>query len=479
MWLGASAQVRVNNVNVSKKGEALEVSFEAQIDKKAVKPNYKVVITPVVEGSGEHATLGEIVVQPRRNRIVEQRNGIKPTAGAIYASNGDKVTYAASIPYQKWMNGAVLKLDMMQSGCCTDKNLLGSELCNIKSVPDPIPVYNVSVELAYITPAAEAAKVRELSGRAYIQFRVNRSELLPDFANNAMELAKIDNSINSVKNDKFTSVTSISMVGTASPEGTWASNSKLAKDRAWAVSWYVKNKFSEYATLVSVDSYPENWSGLKELVEGSSSLSTGERERILAIVNSVLGASRVDVERVSNGADRSMVALGELYRIMLSDYYPLLRRTDYTISYNVRGLNVEESKEVLVKNPKNLSLNEMFMVAQTYRAGSKEFIEVFEIAARTFPADAVANINAAVSQYESGNVEGAKRFLARVEGGEQYGEYENLMGLIALSRGDYAAAEQHLKSAERKGLPAAKRNLEELARKVENARAIEQREKEL
>lgn len=61
----------------------------------------------------------------------------------------------------------------------------------------------------------------------------------------------------------------------------------------------------------------------------------------------------------------------------------------------VRSFTLEESKEVLKTDPRQLSLDEMYRVAQTYEPGSEEFNEVFETAVRVFPNDPVSNLNAA------------------------------------------------------------------------------------
>jgi hypothetical protein len=86
---------------------------------------------------------------------------------------------------------------------------------------------------------------------------------------------------------------------------------------------------------------------------------------------------------------------GETYRRMLSELYPKVRRTEYTVSYVARAFNVEEARKIIKTNPKLLSLNERYLVAQSYPADSKEFKEVFDIAARLYPDDPIAIVNSA------------------------------------------------------------------------------------
>lgn len=91
--------------------------------------------------------------------------------------------------------------------------------------------------------------------------------------------------------------------------------------------------------------------------------------------------------------------------------YPALRHSDYHIKYKIRPFNVEEAKKLITTRPQLLSQNEMFMVAQTYEPGSKEFNEVMEIAVRMFPNDPTANLNAACMRLNAGDAESAKPYL--------------------------------------------------------------------
>ena len=65
--------------------------------------------------------------------------------------------------------------------------------------------------------------------------------------------------------------------------------------------------------------------------------------------------------------------------------------------------------------PQKLSLNEFYLVAQTYEPGSVEFNDVFETAVRMYPNDEIANLNAANSAMQRKDVENAKRYLQKGE----------------------------------------------------------------
>ena len=52
-------------------------------------------------------------------------------------------------------------------------------------------IYCPQYQLAYITPQAEEEKTRQLSGRAFIDFVVDKTDIRPNYRGNAAELAKV------------------------------------------------------------------------------------------------------------------------------------------------------------------------------------------------------------------------------------------------------------------------------------------------
>ena len=75
--------------------------------------------------------------------------------------------------------------------------------------------------------------------------------------------------------------------------------------------------------------------------------------------------------------------------------------------YTIRSFTVEEARELIYSDPRQLSLNEMFRVAQTMEPGSDAYREVFEIAVRMYPEDPVSNLNAALTAIDAGRFRGA------------------------------------------------------------------------
>lgn len=154
-----------------------------------------------------------------------------------------------------------------------------------------------------------------------------------------------------------------------------------------------------------MDFEPEDWAGLEKRVENSS---LADKEELLAII-------RADEPKDYDRREAKLKALngGASYRVLLRDIYPALRHSDYAVRYTIRSFTVEEARELIYSDPRQLSLNEMFRVAQTMEPGSDAYREVFEIAVRMYPDDPVSNLNAALTAIDAGRLESAHRYLAK------------------------------------------------------------------
>ena len=299
--------------------------------------------------------------------------------------------------------------------------------------------------LAYISPQAETRKARALSGEAYLDFPVNKTVIYPEYRRNTAELAKIRATIDTIRTDKDFSITRISLKGYASPEGRYAANVRLSEGRTDALKDYLMSEYGFEASLFRTNAGAENWAGLRKYVAQSG---LADKEAILAIIDSE--------EEPDAKEQRIRREHAASYRTLLQDCYPALRRTDYTVDYVIRGFNVEEAKEVIKTRPQNLSLQEMFAVAQTYQPGSEEFNHVFDVAVRLYPADPIANLNAANAFLERKEAAQALKFLDKAGDTPQA---DNARGVAMILLERYDEAERYLHRAARAGVSEASENL--------------------
>ncbi len=308
-------------------------------------------------------------------------------------------------------------------------------------VPEPQPeparavIYDPALSASFVTPDVEEVKVRSELGKAYLDFAAGRSDIAPNIKNNAAELQKLNALIESVSSNPDATITGIVITGYASPDGNYATNMTLSERRAQALRNHIGATYGLPQNLFSVYGVGEDWVGLEKLVEQSD---FSQKEQILSIIGNV---------GLFDGRERQLMALdgGAIYSRMKTELFPELRRVEYTLEYTVIPFTIEKGKEVIKTRPGDLSLNEMFLIANTYQPGSEAFNEVFEIAARIFPDSDVANINAATIALNRKDADSAARYLAKVK--TQDAAYWNNLGLLQWLQGDKAAAAESFAKA--------------------------------
>ena len=195
------------------------------------------------------------------------------------------------------------------------------------------------------------------------------------------------------------------------------------------------------ANIFSVASTPEDWEGL---------IAALDAPELLAIAKS---------DADPDAKERQMkTRYPAQWKQLLADVFPTLRHSDYRVSYTIRPFTVEEARDIIRTKPQQLSLNEMFLVANTYAPGSKDYDDVFETAVRIYPDDETANLNAAIIVLRKGDLSAAARYLEKA--GES-AEAQTARGVLAAKQGDYSAAEAAFGLST---IKEAKHNLEELQR---------------
>ena len=90
---------------------------------------------------------------------------------------------------------------------------------------------------------------------------MNRTEIDPQYRKNPEELVKIIRTIDLVKNDTNVLISNIDIHGFASPEGSYANNVRLAKERSNALKDYVRVLHRLPDNLFRVEFTAEDWDG--------------------------------------------------------------------------------------------------------------------------------------------------------------------------------------------------------------------------
>lgn len=438
----ADNSIVVENKKVEQTGHNLVVDLTLNMDSLHLRSNQRLVFTPIVRSTGgQERTMPQIIVNGRKQDISYKRYAHKDypdDAQVVRRKNGTAQSYEynAIVPYEEWMKNADVVIAEDLCGC---GNVEEQDQTVIQRLRTPY--------MAYLRPKAEARKARTEEGRAFIDFPVDKTTLYPDYRNNPRELDKIVNTINLVKEDKNVSITGIEIHGYASPEAPYNYNARLAEGRAKTLTDHVRRLVNLEDRLFKVTSTPEDWDGLREAVLSSN---LEHKQEILDIIDDNKLTPDTRERKIKSNYPKE-------YRFMLDTYYPALRHSDYVVSYTVRPFSVEEAKEILRTKPKQLSLEEMYLVAQTYEPGSDEFNEVFQTAVHLYPEDETANLNAACAEIERGDYKAASRYLAKA-GNSPYAAHAR--GVMAMKQGNDDEARRQFTIAAQGGVKEAQQNLD-------------------
>lgn len=450
----ASGAVTIDSVQTSVENERVDVAFKLNLNNLKLKAEQQLILTPMLATDSDTTALQPIIINGRSQQIRMMRaskRAKKYTEGkepiVVLRKNGTEqsINYSQTIIRKQPLESDVLQLFAAQDLCgCGDlQDQDRTLLANIDNLDAWMPA------ITFVKPAAEARKQRAEKGEAYLSFRVNKTDIVVDLFDNTRELAKITKTIDLVRDDKNVEITGINIHGFASPDGSYANNERLARERAASLKNYVSHLYTIDNKLFSSNSTPEDWDGFRHKVQQSQ---LANKEEILKISKSNLAPDDKD-KRIRQFYPQD-------YAVIMSDIYPRLRHSDYTVSYTVRPFSVEEAKQILRTRPQQLSLQEMFLVAQTMEEGSAEFNEVFDIAVRMFPDDPTANLNAACADLQRRDIASAEKHLQKAGNSA---EALNARGALAVMKKDYALARQLFADAAAAGSDDAKANANRIA----------------
>ncbi|WP_436415761.1 OmpA family protein [Petrimonas sp.] len=449
-------QVSVENQTVSKKAGTTNIGMDVNLNNLKLNKNDMLIITPVIVSGQNEVELEPIAVKGTlRNKVLERPFEWKgkthlamPAENQLVRRNGtnQSLNYNATLPYADWQRDAQLLLRTEVVGCADCSEAQPDKLISQKILPDKfIPDYR----MPYIVPEVEEVKARSETFSAHLNYIVGRHDLLPNFQNNAAELAKVDKIVQELKKDPDLTITDFTISGYASPEDTKERNLLLSQRRAESFARYMENKYGYTRNQFKVEWFGEDWNGLRKAVVASNLIN---KDAIVDIIDNVPDF---------DARDARLIALdnGQTYNRLLHDFYPPLRRNDYNIAFISRPFNVEEAKEIIKTRPKLLSLNEMYLVAKTYPEDSPQYKKAFDIACKTFPDAEVACINAAVGELREDNVDDALQHLQKCPDSPAA---MNLMGVVYAKKGDTARAKQFFDKAIQAGNADARHNAEQL-----------------
>ena len=429
--------------------DSIRIAFDVILDHVDLGTNAQLNLRPrlVSQDGTQVYEFAPISVAGRKRHIMWQRG--ERTTPQPPRARGERMVVPVSItaPAYEWTRTAKLNVEEQITGCASCELERHEFTVAERLSREP---YRPTFSVAYITPEVEAVKVRSEKFVARFNFRVNRTELLRNLGNNAVEFARVDSVANAILGNKDVTVRTVNIDGYASPEGQEANNIRLADGRAKSFLKYLEQTYGLSTRLFQVQGHGEDWAGLRQWLTANNTQWNAQLFDI------------VDGQARNNNARKDQLKKldgGNAYRFLLENVFPELRRTEYQFTYQVRSFNAAEAIERYKTNPRLLSLSELYLVGNSFPEGSAERRGVFETAQRLFPDAPVSRFNAIAGNLADGNNGNYTDFLANFPASA---EQLNNLGVHYALTGNYQQAAECFRRAG--NLPQAVKNLQELSK---------------
>lgn len=208
-------------------------------------------------------------------------------------------------------------------------------------------------------PKAEM-QLRDSKGEVNLRFPIGKATLDMSDPQNAAEIEKLRQQIESIGQTKDATLQALSMEGTSSPDGLYSSNLSLAQKRMDFALNYLRQQVPENMRQnmkFTSKAQVAPWSEVVRLMRADS--LDEEADKIEYIINH---NSKIDLQ------GRAIRKLPFYSSLLQGKYLPRLRRVGYSMNYSVfRQLTIDEIKQLYEKDYRQLSRFEFF---QLYRAES-------------------------------------------------------------------------------------------------------------
>lgn len=208
----------------------------------------------------------------------------------------------------------------------TNSDTLTYTVTSMLSLLDNEPRYMLKVIDKYV----------EVRDRNYITFPVGRASIIDTMGQNQVQLAKIERLMDTLINQYEFFVDSITITASSSPDGSMATNNRIAGERARSIKERLVRKFGrEVDTLIRTRSIGEDWTLLKRLIRHNSDVPNWEK--ITAMIDQ---SQNLDVTE-----PQIRQKYPKDYAYMKEILYPQLRAVDFR--YNLRRVDMVKDTVVL------------------------------------------------------------------------------------------------------------------------------------
>ena len=384
-------------------------------NKKAV-----VTVTPVMKFNGEEVKAQSSVFQGEK--ILDNNQKIAYKAGGTYTMKPSFFYIPEMAKSELFLNFSVVqkkKTYNLPAVKVADGVLATSELASVKE----------------IKPALTADKFQRITQEnqnADILFLIQQAQLRNSELK-AADVQAFSSKVKEARDAQNKEVTSLEVLGYASPDGAIDLNTNLAEKRQKVTADYVNKELKKLKSNVTVDSKftAEDWEGFQALMESSN---IQDKDLILRVLSMYQ-----DPEQ----REREIKNLSTTFKSIATDILPQLRRSRMKLTVDVTGKSDEQIAQLAAASPAELSVEELLYAATLAKTNPEKAV-IYQKAINLYPSDVRGYNNLGLVNYEMGKVAEAQNLYQKALTVDPKSADANYnLGLIALSKGSFTDAQSY------------------------------------
>ncbi len=396
--------------------DSVRVKVDIKFPEKGIKKKAYAEITPKLAGTA----LKTVTVQ-----------GEKATANGtvIQYKPGGTMTYTDVIPYKPEfenteliVTGKVFKGGKEKVGKFEDTEIAKGTI---------ITPYLVNKDFKCIYAKDEFKRVNEKSTSAQINYLKAKYDVRKTELKDA-DIVDLGTWLAAAQSNPKINIKSINITGYASPEGEVAKNETLSSDRAnsakTATIDVAKKSKNDKASgeIYNLSGRGEDFDGFKVQLGKNTTIKQEDKDLILRVLQMYADPNQRETE---------MRNLGKSFTELDKTIFPLLRRAEISVVYDLTGYSDEELKAVSTSDPQKLTLEELLFTA-TLTDDLNEKLRLYKEAEKKDPSDYRAANNVGVVLYNQGKVAEAKSQFEKANGLKDNAISKNNLGAVAGVSGD-------------------------------------------
>jgi tetratricopeptide (TPR) repeat protein len=400
--------------------DSVRVKVEVKFPEKGIKKKASAEITPVLGG----VALKTVTVQ-----------GEKATANGtvIQYKPGGTMVYTDVVAYQPAFENAVLEVTgKVYKGGKEKKDKFQNQEIAKGTIITP---YLVNNDFRVVYEKDNFQRVIEYTTTAQVNYLKGKSDVRKTELKDK-DIMDLQAWLIQAQANPRINIKAINITGFASPEGEVGSNDALSTERAAAAKGVIlgtakaaKNAKAQ-TEVYNLAGKGEDFDGFKVELAKNMKIKQEDKDLILRVLQMYADPTQRETE---------MRNLGKSFTELDESIFPLLRRAEAVVVYDLTGYTDEELKAISVSDPQKLTIEELLFTA-SLTDDVNEKLRVYREAEKKDGSDYRAANNVGAALFQLGKIAEAKTQFEKANSLKDNAIAKNNLGAVAGITGDRVKA---------------------------------------